>query len=111
MPVRDAAGRRAVAAHQRATIRRAGKPYRLRRLYPHKAPRPAGQLPLLPELDRPVARLRDFGGGFVPPAVRVEIEWRRRQQLGLSQSQLAAMIGRSQGQLSKNALRGEMPLR
>src|SRR5262245_34800359 len=30
------------------------KAYRLRRLYPHKAPRPAGQLPLLPELDRPV---------------------------------------------------------
>jgi predicted transcriptional regulator len=32
----------------------------------------------------------------VPPAVRVEIEWRRRQ-LGFSQIELAAMIGRSQG--------------
>jgi len=84
------------------------KAYRLRRLYSRKAPRPAGQLPLLPELNRPVARLREFGGGFVPPAVRVEIEWRRRQ-LGLSQIELAAMIGRSQGQLA-NALRGHDPI-
>jgi hypothetical protein len=84
------------------------KPYRLRRLYPRKAPRPAGQLPLLPELGRPVARLREFGGGFVPPAVRLEIEWRRRQ-LGLSQVDLAVLIGRSQGQLA-NALRGHDPI-
>ena len=44
----------------------------------------------------------------MPPAVRVEVEWRRRQ-LGLSQIQLAAMIGRSQGQLA-NALRGHDPI-
>src|SRR6516164_9527401 len=37
-----------------------------------------------------------------------EVEWRRRQ-LGLSQLQLAAMIGRSQGQLA-NALRGHDPI-
>jgi hypothetical protein len=84
------------------------KAYRLRRLSPGKAPRPAGQLPLLPELDRPVARLRQFGGGFVPRAVAVEIEF-RRQQLGLSQQQLASRIGRSQGQLA-NALRGHDPI-
>jgi len=64
--------------------------------------------PLLPELAAPVARLRDFGGGFVPPAVAVEIEF-RRQQLGLSLRQLAARIGRSQGQLA-NALRGHDPI-
>jgi hypothetical protein len=44
----------------------------------------------------------------VPPAVGIEIEWRRRQ-LGLSQVNLAAMIGRSQGQLA-NALRGHDPI-
>ena len=65
------------------------KSYRLRRLYPRKAPRPAGQLMLLPELSRPVARLREFGGGIVPRAVALEIEFQRRQR-GLSQSQLAA---------------------
>ena len=54
------------------------------------------------------SRLREFGGGVVPPAVRIEIEWRRRQ-LGLSQIELAAMIGRSQGQLA-NALRGHDPI-
>lgn len=84
------------------------KAYRLRRIYPRKAPRPAGQIPLLPELARPVSRLRDFGGGFVPPAVAVEIEWRRRK-LGLSQRQLAASIGVSQGQYA-NAMRGHDPI-
>jgi hypothetical protein len=84
------------------------KAYRLRRLYSRKAPRPAGQLPLLPELNRPVARLRDFGGGFMPPSVAREIEFLRRQ-LGLSQIQLASLIGRSQGQLA-NALRGHDPI-
>jgi hypothetical protein len=41
-------------------------------LHPHKAPRPAGQFPLFPEIERPVAPLRDFGSGIVPPAVRLE---------------------------------------
>jgi hypothetical protein len=72
------------------------------------APRLTGQLPLLPELNRPVARLRDFGGGFMPPGVAREIEFLRRQ-LGLSQTQLASLIGRSQGQLA-NALRGHDPI-
>ena len=84
------------------------KSYRLRRLYPRKAPRPAGQLMLLPELSRPVARLREFGRGIVPGAVAMEIAFQQRQR-GLSQSQLAAMIGLSQGQLA-NALRGHDPI-
>jgi hypothetical protein len=81
---------------------------RLRRLYPGKALRFAGQLPLLPALNRPVARLRDFGGGFMPPSVAREIEFLRRQ-LSLSQTQLASLIGRSQGQLA-NARRGHDPI-
>jgi hypothetical protein len=103
---RDAIDAGYVERWQHTNARRSAerKSYRQRRLYPQKAPRPAGQLPLLPELDRPVARLRQFGGGFVPRAVAVEIEF-RRQQLGLSQLQLASRIGRSQGQLA-NALRG-----
>ena len=71
------------------------KSYRLRPLT-RRAPRLAGQLPLLPE--KPVSRLRDFGGGFVPPSVAREIEFRRRQR-GLSQRELGKLIGRSQGQL------------
>jgi Helix-turn-helix len=66
------------------------------------APRPAGQLSLLP--DKPVSRLHDFGGGLVPRSVAREIEFRRKQ-LGLSQRQLGKMIGRSQGQYA-NAIRG-----
>jgi predicted transcriptional regulator len=55
-----------------------------------------------------VSRLRDFGGGFVPPSVAREIEFRRRQR-GLSQRDLGKLIGRSQGQLA-NALRGHDPV-
>ena len=70
------------------------------------APRPAGQLPLLP--DKPVSRLRQFGGGKIPRAVALEIE-HKRQQLGLSQRQLAARIGISQGQYA-NAIRHHDPV-
>jgi transcriptional regulator with XRE-family HTH domain len=42
------------------------------------------------------------------PAVAAEIEF-RRQQHGLSQTQLASLVGRSQGQLA-NALRGHDPI-
>ena len=84
------------------------KPYRPRPLT-RRAPQLAGQLLLpVPEIERPVARLRQFGGGFVPPAVALEIEY-RRQQHGLSQQQVAGMIGRSQGQFA-NAIRGHDPI-
>jgi hypothetical protein len=81
------------------------KPYRLRRLT-RRAPRFAGQLPLLPF--KPVSRLRQFGGGKIPPAVSLEIEHRRRQ-IRLSQRELAARIGVSQGQYA-NAIRGHDPV-
>lgn len=84
------------------------KERRLQRLFPKKAPRLAGQILLFPEMAKPVARLQSFGGGFVPPAVAAEIEFRRKQ-LGLSQRELAKLIGRSQGQLA-NALRGHDPM-
>jgi hypothetical protein len=68
---RDAISAGYAESWQHTNARRSAgrKAYRLRRLYPHKAPRPAGQLLLLPELNRPVARLRDFGGGLMPPSL------------------------------------------
>jgi hypothetical protein len=72
------------------------------------APRPAGQLSLLPEFERPVSRLHDFGGGFIPPAVALEIEFRRKQ-LGLSQVQFAPRLGIRQPQYA-NAIRGHDPI-
>jgi hypothetical protein len=74
-----------------------------------RAPLPAGQILLpFPELSKPVARLQAFGGGYIPKAVALEIEHRRKDR-GLSQRQLAALAGRSQGQLA-NALRGHDPI-
>jgi hypothetical protein len=84
------------------------KERRLQRLYPKKAPKLSGQILLFPELSKPVARLQAFGGGYIPRAVASEIEF-RRQQRGLSQRELAALVGRSQGQLA-NALRGHDPI-
>lgn len=84
------------------------KERKLQRLYPKKAPRPSGQILLFPELSKPVARLQSFGGGFVPATVAAEIEFRRRQR-GLTQRQLAKLVGRSQGQLA-NAFRGHDPI-
>jgi len=94
--------------HSNAKRKAERKDYQLRRLFPKKAPRPAGQILLFPELGKPVARLQAFGGGKVPKAVAAEIEFRRKQR-GLSQRQLAALVGRSQGQLA-NALRGHDPI-
>jgi hypothetical protein len=107
---RDAIDAGYVEVWQHTNARRSAerKAYRLRRLYPRKAPRVAGQLPLLPELQRPVSRLHEFGAGFIPPAVALELEFRRRQ-FGLSQTQFAAQLGVSQGQYA-NALRGHDPI-
>ncbi|MCX7307243.1 MAG: helix-turn-helix transcriptional regulator [Afipia sp.] len=73
-----------------------------------RAPRPAGQILLFPELAKPVARLQAFGCGHIPRSVAAEIEF-RRQQRGLSQRQLGVLVGVSQGQLA-NALRGHDPI-
>lgn len=89
---------------RRSTYRKEYRPRQLKR----RAPQPAGQLPLLPEIDRPVSRLSQFGGGKVPAAVALEMEHRRRR-LGLSQCEIAARIGISQGQYA-NAIRGHDPL-
>jgi hypothetical protein len=106
---RDAMAEGYIERWQHTNARRSAerKPYRLRRLT-RKALRLAGQLPLLPELDRPISRLHDFGGGFIPPAVSMELEFRRRQ-LRLSQVQFASRLGISQGTYS-NALRGHDPI-
>ena len=83
------------------------KEYRKRPLTA-RAPRLSGQILLFPELSKPVARLQAFGGGYIPRPVADEIEFRRRQR-DLSQRELAALVGRSQGQLA-NALRGHDPI-
>jgi len=82
------------------------KPYRPRRLR-KTALRPAGQIQLFPELDRPIARLHQFARGYMPKVVAIETEFRRRR-LGLSQRAVAARIGISQGQYA-NAIRGRDP--
>lgn len=93
--------------HSNATRSHSRKEYRKRPLTA-RAVRNAGQILLFPELSKPVARLQAFGGGYIPRAVAAEIEFRRRQR-GLSQRQLGALVGRSQGQLA-NALRGHDPI-
>jgi hypothetical protein len=106
---RDAIEARYVEPWPHSNARRAKyrKDYRPRQLK-HRAPWLAGQIPLLPEFDRPVSRLRQFGGGFVPPSVALEIEHHRHRH-GLSQREIAARIGVSQGQYA-NACRGHDPL-
>lgn len=108
---RDAIDAGYVQNWQHSNARRADKRkgYRLRSSGPlARAPRLAGQLSLLPELERLPSRLHDFGGGIVPPAVAVEMEFQRRR-LGLSQRQVGSMVGRSQGQYA-NAIRGHDPI-
>lgn len=72
------------------------------------APRPAHQLLLLPELGRPVARLKDFGGGFLTGPVVMEIEFHRKR-LGLSERELGNLAGISQGHYA-NVIRGHDPI-
>jgi transcriptional regulator with XRE-family HTH domain len=50
-----------------------------------------------------------YGGGYIPLAVAREIEFQRNRR-SLSQRQLAALVGRSQGQIS-NAIRGHDPIK
>src|SRR5262249_3871359 len=67
---RDAieAGYVAVWKHSNAKRSPERKAYRPRALT-RRTLCPAGQLALLPEIERPVSRLHQFGGGFIPPAV------------------------------------------
>jgi hypothetical protein len=106
---RDAIEAKQVQPWQHTNARRTleRNEYRKRALT-KKSLRPAGQIPLLPEMEKPVSRLRHFGGGTMPPAVALEIEFLRKQK-GLSQCQLANLIGRSQGQYA-NAIRGHDPI-
>jgi hypothetical protein len=105
----DAVAVRYIEPWRRTNAKRSAqrKPYRPRRLT-RTAPRLAGQISLLPEIERPVSRLRNFRGGIVPAAVAREIEFQRRRH-GWTQRALAAMIGCKQPQLS-NALRGHDPV-
>ena len=105
----DASQAGLVETWQRTNAKRKAdrKEYRKRPLTA-RAPRLSGQILLFPELSKPVARLQAFGGGYIPRAVADEIEFRRRQR-DLSQRELAALVGRSQGQLA-NALRGHDPI-
>lgn len=92
---------------KRADARKSYSPRTTQRLG-KTAPRPADQLLLLPELARPVARLKDFGGGFIPAPVALEIEFHRKR-LGLSERELGARIGVSQGHYA-NAIRRHDPI-
>jgi hypothetical protein len=85
--------------------RKPPKDYRPRRIKSSAAPtRTPTQSLLFPELEKPPVRLRDFHGGIPTPTQREEIEF-RRQRLGLSQRQVAALAGISQPHYA-NVVRG-----
>ncbi|WP_319798565.1 hypothetical protein [Nitrobacter sp.] len=90
---------------KRSTERRS---YRPRKLTSRKVLRLAGQLSLFPELERPVSRVKDYGGGIMPRAVAYETEFLRRQR-GWTQAELGLRIGRRQPHVA-NVLRGHDPL-
>lgn len=75
---------------------------------PETAPKPAGQLYLFQELERPITRLADFTAGILSPSASLELE-HRRKRLGLSQSQLGMIAGLSQPQIA-NAVHGRFGL-
>lgn len=52
------------------------------------------QLSLFPQLEKPVARLGEWTEGVAPPAVVIELEFRRKQK-GLTQAALAKRAGMS----------------
>lgn len=95
---RDAIAAGYIQLWQRTNARRtpatARKDYRPRPIV-KRAAKLSGQIPLLPELERPVSRLRDYGGGSMPKAVARECE-HHRTRFELSQDQLARLIGVSQ---------------
>lgn len=87
---------------KRKEARTSGRPYRIRS---GKAPIPTPQqIPMFPEHEKPLARIRDFHGGILTPSQALELEF-RRQRLGLSQRQVAALAGISQPHYA-NVVRG-----
>lgn len=71
---------------------------------PKLALRPAGQMWLFPEVERPAIRLKDYHAGQVSPSVSLEVE-HLRKRLGVSQRELARRAGISQPTFA-NAIRG-----
>jgi len=69
---------------------------------------PTGQLLLFPELENPIARLKNFNAGILSPSAAMEMEHRRKRR-GLSQRQLGAIANVSQPQLA-NAIGGRFGL-
>ena len=67
----------------------------------------SGQISMFPD-ERPVTRIRDYGGGFMPPSIAAKIEFHRRR-IGFTQAQLAALIGICQPTFA-NVLAGRYPL-
>lgn len=67
----------------------------------------SGQISMFPD-ERPVTRIRDYGGGFMPPSIAEKIEFHRRH-IGFTQAQLAALIGICQPTFA-NVLAGRYPL-
>jgi DNA-binding XRE family transcriptional regulator len=67
----------------------------------------SGQVSMFPD-ERPISRIRDYGGGFMPPSIAEKIEFHRRR-LGFTQAQLAALIGICQPTFA-NVLAGRYPL-
>lgn len=85
--------------------RKPHKDYRPRRIKSSTAPvRTPTQILMFPELEKPPVRLRDFHGGIPTPTQAQELEF-RRQRLGLSQRQMAALAGISQPHYA-NVVRG-----
>jgi hypothetical protein len=93
--------------HTNAKRKKGRKEYRKRALT-RRAPRVAGQILLFSEFEKPVTRLHQFGGSWMPKAVAKETEF-YRERLGLSKRELAARVGLSQGQYA-NVIRGHDPI-
>lgn len=90
---------------KRQEARAPSKDYRPRRIKNSAAPVPTPQqLLLFDELKKAPTRVRDFHGGILMPAQAEELEF-RRQRLGLSQRQAAALAGISQPHYA-NVVRG-----
>jgi hypothetical protein len=80
-------------------IERRTRTYRKRLKPPSRDLVEAHQLLLFPQLGKPVSRIHDFSRGIAPPTVSLELEFHRKRR-GLTQAQLASLIGISRPQLA-----------